>query len=140
VSEQSARKPLNLQLWFGDVLVADLLDVIPHQGTWFAHYRQVVVPGQGPLQRRLCDFMAFCEAWHQRLLRGESPDAAEFDQFADVIKTGSWRVPCPGGTELTMTEGPIFVEGEVSWNHPEDRPSRELAAWEVWSRTSRHRT
>jgi hypothetical protein len=128
VPAQAARKPLNLQLWFGDVVVADLLDVMPHQGTWFARYRQVVAQGQGALQQRLCEYIAFCEGWHQRLKRGEDPDAAEFDPFADVIQSGSWRVPCPDGTELTMVEGPIFVEGEASWNHPEDRPSRELAA------------
>jgi hypothetical protein len=53
-------KPQNLQLWFGDVLVADLVDVFPHQGTWFAQYRQSIAPEQGLLQRRLCDFIGFC--------------------------------------------------------------------------------
>jgi hypothetical protein len=140
VSEHPAPRPLNLQLWYGDVLVADLLNVIPHQGTRFALYRQVVTPEQGPLQRRLCDFIAFCEEWHQRLKRGENPSAAEFDQFADVLQSGSWRAPCPDGTELTMAEAPTFVEGEASWNHPEDQPSRELAAGAVWSRLTRGRT
>ena len=138
--DQSARKPLNLQLWFGDVLVADLLNVIPHQGTWFALYRQVVAPGQGAVQRRLCDSIAFCEEWHRRLKRGNSPDAGEFDRFADIIKSGSWRVPYPDGGALPMDEGPTFFEGEASWNHPDDRPSRELAAHEVWSRLARHGT
>ena len=136
MSEQSARKPVNLQLWFGDVLVADLLDVITHQGTWFARYRQIVVPEQGPQQRRLCDFISFCEDWHQRLKRGQAPDAEEFDQYTDVIKTGSWRVSCPDGSELTLTEAPVFVEGESSWNHLENGAFRELAAGAVWSRLS----
>jgi hypothetical protein len=139
VSEQSGHKSLNLQLWFGKVLVAELTDVIPHQGTWFALYRQVVAPGLGPLERRLCDFMAFCEEWHQRLKSGESPKAAEFDQFTDVIESRSWRVPCPDGTELTMTQGPVFAEGQASWNHADERPSRELAAGEVWSRLTSRR-
>jgi hypothetical protein len=134
VSDTSAPKPLNLQLWFGDVLVADLLNVFPHQGTWFARYRQIVAPGQGPLQQRLCDFIRFCEVWHQRLDHGENPDAKEFDEYADVIESASWRVPCPDGSELRMAEGPIFVQGEASWNHPEAEPSRELAANRVWSR------
>jgi hypothetical protein len=140
VPAQTARKPLDLQLWFGDVLVADLFDAMPHQGTWFARYRPVVALGQGPLQQHLCDFIAFCEEWHRRLKRGENPAAAEFDSFADVLRSGSWRALCPDGTGLTMTEGPIFVEGEASWNHPEDRPSRELTAQEAWSRMSRRCT
>jgi hypothetical protein len=134
MAEQSALHSLNLRLWFGDVLVADLLDVMPHQGTWFASYRQVVAPDQGPGERRLCDYIAFREEWHQRLKRGEDVSAAEFDPFADLIKSSSWRVPCPDGAELPMNEGPIFVEGTASWNHPESEPSREVAAWQVWSR------
>ena len=137
--EQPARVPLNLQLWFGDILVADLLDVGPHQGTWFALYRQVVSPGQGQQQRRICDFIAFCEGWHQRLERGEDPDAAEFDRFEDVIRSKSWRVPCPDGSELTTAEGPAFFDGQVSWNHPESAPSREIAAAEVMHRLTGRR-
>ena len=130
----STPKPLNLQLWFGDVLVADLLNVIPHQGTWFAEYRQIVTPEQGPLQQRLCELIRFSEEWHHRLQRGESPDLRECDQFADVLESRAWRVPCPDGTELRMTYGPAFVQGEASWNHSDAEPSREAAAWHVWSR------
>jgi hypothetical protein len=129
-----AASPVNLQIWFGSILVADLLNVIVHQGTWFALYRQIVTPEQGKQERRLCDYIAFCEEWHQRLKRGKDPDAAEFDRFEDVLKSGLWHVPCPDGSELTMTEGPLFVEGEASWNHPECEPTRELAAWAAWSR------
>jgi hypothetical protein len=136
-SGTSAPKPLNLQLWFGDVLVADLLDVFPHQGTWFARYRQVVIPEQGPVQQRLCELIRFSEDWHQRLDRGENPDAREFDQFADVLESSAWRVPCPDGTVLRMTYGPTFVQGDACWNHPEGGPSREAAAWHVWSRLTR---
>jgi hypothetical protein len=137
VSDSSAPKPLNLQLWFGDVLVADLLNVFPHQGTWFARYRQVVTLEQGPLQARLCEFIRFSEAWHQRLDRGEHPNAREFEPFLDVLESAAWRVPCPDGTELRMAQGPGFVQGEASWNQPEAEPSREAAAWQVWSRLTR---
>ena len=30
--------PLELTLWYDDVLVAELHQVFPHQGTWFAPY------------------------------------------------------------------------------------------------------
>lgn len=134
MSDALAPKPLILQLWFGDVLVADLRNVFPHQGTWFAEYRQIVAQDQGRLQSRLCEFIQFCEEWHQRLARGDDPDAKEFAPFADIIESDEWRVPCPDGTEMLPAGGPIFVQGEVSWNHPEAEPSREMAAWREWAR------
>jgi hypothetical protein len=134
VSDASAPKPLNLQLWFSDVLVADLLNAFPHQGTWFAQYRQVITSEQGLLQARLCEFIRFCEAWHQRMDRGDSPDPSEVDPFADVIESAAWRVLCPDGMELPMDEGPLFVQGEASWNHGEAEPSRDLAAGRAWAR------
>ena len=126
--EASAAKPQNLQLWYADVLVADLRNVFPHQGTWFAEYRQVVAAEQGSLQSRLCEFIRFCEEWHQRLARGDDADAKEFAPFADIVESAEWRVPCPDGTELRPAGSPCFVQGEVSWNHPEAEPSSEIAA------------
>lgn len=132
-------KSLDLQLWFGEVLVADLRHVFPHQGTWFAEYGLVVAPEQGWLQARLCEYIAFCEKWHEQLVREENPDARAFDLFADVIESGAWRVPCPDGSELRLAGGPIFVCGEASWNHTESDPSRELAAAETWERLTKNR-
>jgi hypothetical protein len=136
---QPGREPLNLQLWFGTVLVADLLDVFPHQGTWYARYRPLVAPEQGPRHKRLYHYIRFCENWHGRLDRGQNPDPAEFDRFADVLMSDQWRIPCPEGTELPVTEGPIFAAGQASWNHPESEPSREQAAGELWSRLTGQR-
>jgi hypothetical protein len=133
-------KPLNLQLWFDEVLVAELRNVFPHQGTWFAEYRQVVAPEQGRLEARLCQFIQFCEAWHGSLARGDDPDAKEFDQFADVIESPAWRVPCPDSTELRPAGAPIFVQGEASWNHPDAEPCRELAAGRLWARLTGNRS
>jgi hypothetical protein len=134
VFDVSALKTLNLQLWFGDVLVADLLNAFPHQGTWFAQYRQVVAPEQGPPQARLCEFIRFCEEWHGRLARGDHPEAREFDPFMGVIDSAMWRVLCPDGTELPLAGGPGFVRGEASWNHAEAEPSHEIAAGRAWVR------
>jgi hypothetical protein len=134
VSDLATPKPLNLQLWFADVLVADLLNAFPHQGMWFAQYGQIVAPSQGSLQERLREFIRFCEAWHQRLDCGGSPDAREFDTFTDLIDSTSWRVLCPNGTELRLAGGPLFVQGEASWNHPEAEPSREVAAGRAWAK------
>jgi hypothetical protein len=134
VSDVAVPKALNLHLWFDEVLVAELRNVFPHQGTWFAEYRPIVVPEQGRLEARLCEFIQFCEEWHERLAREENPDASEFDPFMDVIESAAWRVPCPNGTELRPAGAPVFVRGEASWNHAEGEPSRELAAGQLWAR------
>jgi hypothetical protein len=89
MSHRAVPKPLNLQLWFDDVLVAELRNVFPHQGTWFAEYRQVVAPEQGPREARLCQFIRFSEEWHERPAHGDAPDAKEFDPFADNEKNKS---------------------------------------------------
>jgi hypothetical protein len=65
-----ARKPLNHQLRFDDVLVADRLKRFPRQRTWFAHYRQVIVPGEVPVQARPGEFIRFCGEWHERIDHG----------------------------------------------------------------------
>jgi hypothetical protein len=126
--------PLNLQLWYGDVLVADLVDLFPHQGTWFAEYRQIVEPQNGSLFGRLSDYIQFCEHWHERLNKEGNPDPSEFDQYSDLIGSSMWRVPCPDGSELRTDGAPVFTNGEVSWNHPEVAPSTELSARETWAR------
>jgi hypothetical protein len=46
--------PLELQLWYGDVLVAELHQVFPHQGTWFAAYELKIASGQGGPFRTVC--------------------------------------------------------------------------------------
>ena len=129
--------PLSAQLWYGDLLVAELSNVIVHQGTWFGDYRQVVTRGQGNQATRLCDYIAFDEKWHQRLKQGKNPDPKQFDHFKDVLYSGLWRVRFPDGGELALAEGPGFVAGEACWNHPDNEPTREEAAWNEWCRRTK---
>jgi hypothetical protein len=126
--------PLTVQLWYGTILVADLRNVIAHQGTWFGKYEQRVARQQGKLKIRVCDYISFCEKWHKRLKQGQNPDAKQFDEFKDVLNSGLWRIPFSDGTELKIPEGPIFVQREVSWNHPNNEPTRESSAYEYWCR------
>lgn len=125
---------LRLELWHGDLLVAVVSDAFVHQGTWFGGYRQVVTRAQGAQAARLCDYIAFDEQFHRRMDEGENPDPSQYDQFRDVLYSGRWRARCPDGSELAIPEGPGFGSGQVCWHHPEGPPSRERAAWEVWSR------
>src|SRR6266851_1467449 len=130
--EHSDAPPLNVQLWYGTILVADLRNVIVHQGTWFGEYEKHFAREQGKQETRICAYISFCEKWHKRLKQGKNPDATQFDQFNDVLNSGLWRVPFADGSELKIPDGPIFVQGEASWSHPESEPSRESAAYEYW--------
>ncbi|WP_020470033.1 hypothetical protein [Zavarzinella formosa] len=130
---------LNAQLWHGDLLVAEVSNVIVHQGTWFGNYRQVVNQEQGKQAIRLCDYITFDERWHKQLKQGQDPDPSQFDHFKDVLCSGLWRVRFPDGDMLLMIEGPGFTEGEACWRHPGNQPTREESAWNEWCRrTNRH--
>jgi hypothetical protein len=126
---------LNLQLYYGSILVGDLNDVIVHQGTWFGHFRQIVASKMGRTEERLCDFIRFCHDFHVRLAEGKDPNAAEFDMYKDVLDSDLWHVPCRDGTVLKIKDGPLFIEGgEVSWILPTSDPSPEKAAYQEWTR------
>jgi hypothetical protein len=135
-SQDSKPAPLHLRLWYDNIVVAELQNAIVHQGTWFAEYRQIATGSEGEEAKRICEYIAFSEKWHERLREGMDPDAAEFDPFKDIVYSGLWRAACAGGA-LTMTECPIFVEGQVSWNHPETSSNREVEALGAWHRLSK---
>src|SRR5436305_10939091 len=93
---------LELQLWYDDVLVAELHQVFPHQGTWFAPYELKIASGEGALHDQLLKYIAFCEDFHRRIADGQDHDFAEFDRFGPIADTGSWRIPRPGGGSVPM--------------------------------------
>ena len=128
-----APPPLELQLWYDDVLVADLHDVFPHQGTWFAPYELKIAPGKGALQDRLLEYIAFAEDFNRRIAEGQDHDFAEFDAFGPIADAESWRVPRPDGGVMPMAERMWFVGGQATWQHPETAPSTEGAANELWA-------
>src|SRR5262245_1232813 len=124
--------PLELQLWYGDVLVADLHEVFPHQGTWFAPYDLKISPGEGALQDRLLEYIAFSEDFDRRIAQEQYHEFAEFDRYGPIADTGSWRVPRPDGGALPMEGRMWFAGGQACWQHPETQPSTEAAANELW--------
>jgi hypothetical protein len=126
--------PLELQLWYGDVLVAELHQVFPHRGTWFASYELKIAPGEGVLRDRLLEYIAFCDDFDRRIAQGQDHSFAEFDRFDALADTGSWKVPRPDGGVMPMTERMWFVAGQACWQHPETAPSSEGAANELWAR------
>ncbi len=130
--------PLELKLWYGDLLVAELHQVFPHQGTWFASYELKLAPGEGPLQDRLLEYIAFCEDFDRRIAQGQGHDFAEFDRFGPIADTASWWVPRPDGGVVPMEGRMWFVGGQVSWQHPQTLPSTEGAANELWARIAEY--
>jgi hypothetical protein len=130
---------LKLTLFCGPVLVGDLLNVIVHQGTWFAlEFRQLVRKEAGKLERRICEYIAFSNEWHDRLIKDEDPDPTEYDRFGQLTKSGSWRIRSKGGEEIPV-ESAGFIGKEVSWRVPacDREASPEVAAWELWSRLTK---
>jgi hypothetical protein len=133
---------LDLTLFCGQVLVGDLLNVIVHQGTWFAlEFRQAVRKEVGRRERRICEYIAFSNEWHERLRKQEDPDPSEYDRFGKLAKSGSWSIRSKDGEEIPI-DSPGFIGKEVSWRVPacDREPSPEVAAWELWSRLTKRCT
>jgi hypothetical protein len=138
MSRWVAPPPLEFQLWYSDLLVAQLHQVFPHQGTWFAPYELKIAPGEGALQDRLLEYIAFSEDFDRRIGQGQDHDFAEFDRFEPISDAGSWSVPRPGGGAMPMAGRMWFVGGQASWQHPETVPSTEGAANELWARIAEY--
>ena len=103
------------KLYYDSLLVGEIADAFEHQGTWSGGFTSLLAPdGAGP-QRRVAEFIAFCERWHERLKAGADPDAAEFDAFGPIVRSGRWQVENERGERLAVDQAPVFVEGEVSW-------------------------
>lgn len=125
--------PLELRLWYGDLLIADLHNVFPHQGTWFALYELKIAAGDGSLSDRLLKYIAFTIDFNRRIAEGRDYDFDEFDNFGSLAEAGLWKVPRPDGGAMPMAGRIGFVDGEVTWQHPETPPSTEAAANELWA-------
>ena len=124
--------PLEAQLWFGSLLVADLHRMFPHQGTWFSEYDLRITNDQGYLQDQLLAYVNFCEDFNRRITEGRDHDFDEFDRFTPISNCESWRVQLPNGRLVPMEGRMWFADGDSSWQHPESERSTEVAANEFW--------
>ena len=106
---------MNLQLNYDDVPVGEIADPFYHQGTWFGCLHQIVAAQDGPLARRICDFIAFCREWSARIAVKAPCEASEFDQYSDVVQSGGWFTRDADGTIAKIEEAPVFTNGEISW-------------------------
>jgi hypothetical protein len=108
----------NLTLWYGPVLVGTVRQAFQSDGTWFGTLEREVLPAKSPLNRRLLDFIRFCEDWNERTRdNSHPPDAAEFDQYSDLLTSGLWMSKTPEGSVSHIADAPVFFKGdEVTWN------------------------
>lgn len=132
-------RPLELQLWYGNSLVADLHRAFPHQGTWFGEYDLRIAPGQSDVHDKLLGYIAFCEDFHRRIAEGQAYDYDEFAEFASIASCDSWTARMTSGVTVPMEGEMLFADGQASWQHPETAPSTEAAANEFWARASESR-
>jgi hypothetical protein len=110
-----------LTLWHGEVLLGTVRDVYVDEDTWFGVFRQVDGPYDNEALRRLVEFIEFCQNWNEREKasneRGSpTPDAAEFDQYDDLINSPLWSVMAEADRVRPVSGAPVFFEGgEISW-------------------------
>jgi hypothetical protein len=107
-----------LTLWYGATLVGRVREAVCTDTTWYGTLERTISTSDGPLAARLIEFMTFCTQWNERsaAMPENPPDAAEFDRFNDVIKSGLWFTQTKEGLKQQVTEAPFFFpENEVSW-------------------------
>jgi hypothetical protein len=107
-----------LLLWYGAMKVGRIPDAFATDATWYGTLERTINAADGPLATRLIEFMEFCIRWNERSTADPDhpPDAAEFDRFNDVIKSGLWSTQTKEGVKQPVTEAPVFFPGnEVSW-------------------------
>jgi hypothetical protein len=123
---------LSAELWFGSLLVADLHQLFPHQGTWFAEYELKIAANRGPQEDQLLAYISFCEEFHRQIDEGRDHDFDEFERFTPVQNCESWVAKLPSGRFVPMEGIMWFADGGTTWRHPETKPSTEAAANEFW--------
>jgi hypothetical protein len=110
-----------LTLWHGDVLLGTIRDAFVDDDTWFGVFAQVDGPYDNEALCRPVAFIAFCRNWNEREEasneRGSPPpDAAEFDQYDDLINSPFWSVRGEAEQVKRVSGAPVFFEGgEISW-------------------------
>jgi hypothetical protein len=111
-----------LRLRYGTIVVGQISGPFCHQNTWFGLFQASTDAPSDTTERRLRDYIAFCEEWQARLDSGEDVDASDFDRFGDVLTSGLWRTESPGGTLRAILEAPVFHDGEVTWTYLPGEP------------------
>jgi len=107
-----------LTLLYGTLKVGDIREAFCSDATWYGVFKPTIRPHDGDLAQRLLDFIAFCEDWNERVRRSSTgmPDAAVFDCFDDITRSGFWATETQLGQKSRIANAPVFfLGGEISW-------------------------
>jgi hypothetical protein len=105
---------MDLELRFGPRGVGTIEGVFWSDNTGYGRFRLSDVSTDDPVMRRVREYVAFSEEWHERLTAGAEYSRAEWDAFRDVYDSGMWYTVGTDGT-VSRIGGPLFVSGEVTW-------------------------
>jgi hypothetical protein len=105
---------MNLELRFGPHAVGVIEGAFWSDGTGYGVFRPAGHPADDPTVRRVREYVAFSEEWHERLKAEAGYSRAEWDAFRDVNSSDLWHVVAPDGTVVRI-RGPVFIRGEVTW-------------------------
>ena len=106
-------------LLFDGEVVAEMKDLVNHQGTWMGTY--TLVEPRGELCRRARRFVELSIAWNGEAQEGLDPDPTRFDPYRDVL--GGWVVEMDDGGVLEIADAPSFDRCEASFRlAPMERP------------------
>lgn len=111
-----------LELYYGATKVGVIKSPYVCDRTGYGLFELTLSP-HGPLQRRIIDFIRFSEEWHERLEANPSnpPDAAEFDDYNDLVYGKSWSLRSSDGNTSQLPVSPVFVAGDITWAAPESQ-------------------
>jgi hypothetical protein len=104
-----------MKLLYGEVVVGTIDGAFVSDGSWFGDFLQEPVIDGDRVIIRVAEFIEFCKEWHERLAAGADADASEFEQFADLLSSGSWHMRAIDGSDRAIVEAPVFIGNEITW-------------------------
>ena len=106
----------DLTLLYGSLVVGRISKAFCSDATWYGLHRPLIEIKDGVLAHRLLDYINFSQDWNERLRKGLAADPAEFEHYADVIKSGLWSTDTTDGHRSSIIDAPVFFAGdEISW-------------------------
>jgi hypothetical protein len=104
-----------MKLLYGEVVVGTIDGAFVSDGTWFGDFSPEPLTDGDRVNIRVSEFIEFCRKWHERLAAGADADASEFEQFSDLLTSGSWHVRAIDGSDQAIVEAPVFIGSEITW-------------------------
>ena len=106
----------DLRLRYGNVEVGRIRNPFYSDSTWHGTINLAISAQNGELEKRLIEYIRFCEDWNERLRRNDAADPDEFESYVDLLKSRLWVTIDEKNDVSRITEAPVFfVREELSW-------------------------